>query len=272
LPSNAFQDDFWPVGPFRYQRHQPENTLLYQLVKEHWPQFQNMLSGQGRYLPDNVAREFKDYLKCGRLEHGFLRVRCESCHHEKLVAFSCKRRGFCPSCGARHMADSAAHLVDEVLPTRQWVLSVPYLLRYLFATNPQVMSQVLTIVHRVIGTFLIKRARMTVRSGAQSGAVTLIQRFGSALNLNPHFHMLYLNGVYDANGYFWPAKTPTCEDLDVIAHTIAKRLSEMIVTMRQLVLALGTDPFIPNPYSLPTYTKTGLILLILAGGDHDADI
>ncbi len=101
------------------------------------------------------------------------------------------------------MADSAAHLVDEVLPKRpirQWVLSVPFPLRYLFATNPQVMSHVLTIVHRVIGTFLIKRARMTVRSGAQSGAVTLIQRFGSALNLNPHFHMLYLNGVYDAMG------------------------------------------------------------------------
>lgn len=107
------------------------------------------------------------------------------------------------------MVDSAAHLVDEVLPKRpirQWVLSVPYPLRYLFATNPKVMSQVLTIVHRVISTFLIKRARMTVKSGAQSGAVTLIQRFGSALNLNPHFHMLYLNGVYDAKGYFWPVK------------------------------------------------------------------
>ena len=65
------------------------------------------------------------------------------------------------------------------------------------------MSQVLTIVHRVISTFLIKRARMTVKSGAQSGAVTLIQRFGSALNLNPHFHLLYFNGVYDAKGYFW---------------------------------------------------------------------
>ena len=66
------------------------------------------------------------------------------------------------------------------------------------------MSRVLAIVHRVISTFLIKRAGMTVKSGAQSGAVTLIQRFGSALNLNRdaaplHFHMLYLNGVYDRN-------------------------------------------------------------------------
>ena len=98
------------------------------------------------------------------------------------------------------MADSAAHLVDEVLPKkpiRQRVLSVPFPLRYLFATNPQVMSRVLTIVQRVISTFLIKQSGRAVKSGAQSGAVTLIQRFGSALNLNLHFHMLYLNGVYD---------------------------------------------------------------------------
>ena len=61
-----------------------------------------------------VTKEFDEYLKCGRLEHGFLRVRCESCHDEKLVAFSCKRRGFCPSCGARRMADSAALLVDDI--------------------------------------------------------------------------------------------------------------------------------------------------------------
>jgi len=74
------------------------------------------LSREGRVLPDYVQREFEDYLKCGRLEHGFLRVRCETCHEERLVAFSCKRRGFCPSCGARRMAESSALLVDEVLP------------------------------------------------------------------------------------------------------------------------------------------------------------
>ena len=35
-----------------------------------------------------VRSEFEAYLKCGRLEYGFLRVRCEDCHHEHLVAFS----------------------------------------------------------------------------------------------------------------------------------------------------------------------------------------
>src|SRR5690606_23435493 len=48
--------------------------------------------------------------------HGFLRVKCDSCQAEKLVAYSCKRRGFCPSCGARRMVETAALLIDEVLP------------------------------------------------------------------------------------------------------------------------------------------------------------
>ena len=107
---------FWPTGQFRYERYCPKTTLLYQLVECHWPEFKAMLSVQGKQLPGYVVHEFDGYLTCGRLEHGFLRVRCDTCHHEKLVAFSCKRRGFCPSCGARRMVDSAAHLVDEVLP------------------------------------------------------------------------------------------------------------------------------------------------------------
>ena len=51
-------------------------------------------------MPGYVQREFEDYLKCGRLKHGFLRVLCEPCHAEHLVAFSCKSRGSYPSCGA----------------------------------------------------------------------------------------------------------------------------------------------------------------------------
>ena len=80
-------------GAFHYQRHRPEKTLLYQLVSRHYPVFNQQLAVKGRILPGYVQREFEDYLKCGRLEHGFLRVQCENCHEERLVAFSCKRRG-----------------------------------------------------------------------------------------------------------------------------------------------------------------------------------
>jgi hypothetical protein len=125
----------------------------------------------GRAPPDYVEEEFDAYLKCGRLEEGFLRLRCEQCHVEKLVAFSCKKRGFCPSCGARRMVETAVLLVDEVLPARplrQWVQSLPHALRLLLARDPE--------------------------------ALTLVQRFGSAMNLNVHFHMIVPDGVYLADG------------------------------------------------------------------------
>jgi ribosomal protein S27E len=141
------------IDPPRYARHRLETTLLYQLVERH-----------------------------GRLEHGFLRVRCEECHAEKLVAFSCKRRGFCPSCSARRMTDSAALLADEVLPAkpiRQWVLSLPFALRFLLATDPDALTRVLGIFYRTISAYILRKARLTRASGA-TGSVTLIQRFRSA--------------------------------------------------------------------------------------------
>ena len=75
------------------------------------------------------------------------------------------------------------------------MLSVPYPLRFLFASHPEVMGRVLGIVYRCISAHLLKKAGSS-RKRAQSGAVTLIQRFGSALNLNIHFHMLFLDGAY----------------------------------------------------------------------------
>ena len=126
-----------------YCRHRPEQTGLYALVAKHFPRFVEEIERSGGHLPKFVRREFEDYLKCGLLEHGFLRVRCDGCRNEHLVAFSCKRRGFCPSCGARRMVESAAHLVDHVFPEaplRQWVLTFPYPLRFLFANDPQALT------------------------------------------------------------------------------------------------------------------------------------
>lgn len=180
-----------------YKRHRPEQTLLYQLVERYYPKFKAQLSQQGKSLPYHVEKEFDEFLKCGRLEHGFLRVVCDDCKHEKLVAFSCKKRGFCPSCGARRMAESAALLVDDVLhgyPVRQWVLSLPIPLRLLLARYPKELSKALQIIHRAISTDIIHRSGY-LKKQAKTGAVTYIQRFGSALNLNIHFHMLFLEGV-----------------------------------------------------------------------------
>ncbi len=88
-----------------YARHRPEDTVLYQVVERHAGSFFDSLSEQGASLPGFVREEFDAYLRCGRLEHGFVRAKCEGCRHEYLIPFSCRKRGFCPSCGARRMVD-----------------------------------------------------------------------------------------------------------------------------------------------------------------------
>src|SRR3954453_8342469 len=105
-----------PAGnQVQYERRRPEETTLYQVVQEHRETFLAQVQAEtGARLPEFIKDEFDAFLECGILAHGFLRLRCGECGHDKLVAFSCKRRGFCPSCGARRMAGTAAHLVDCV--------------------------------------------------------------------------------------------------------------------------------------------------------------
>ena len=201
---------------------------------QHQAQLRALRCESGRPLPEYVEQEFEAYLKCGRLEHGFLRVRCGECHAEKLVAFSCKRRGFCPSCGARRMAETAALLVEEVLPVRtlrHWVLSLPHALRFQLATNPAALTPVLGEVWRTISGFLLQRVGLTRATGA-TGVVTLVQRVGSALNLNIHFHMLFVDGVYlpAAAGppVFRHLPAPTGAQLQVVVQQIAERVGHVL--------------------------------------------
>ena len=96
------------------------------------------------------------------------------------------------------MAQSAAHLVEHVIPrvpVRQWVLSLPIPLRLQLAAQPLPVTLVLQVVHRVISSHLPEQTGPKARQ-ADSGAVTLIERFGSAANRNIHLHCLVLEGLY----------------------------------------------------------------------------
>ena len=85
------------------------------------------------------------------------------------------------------MADTAAHLVDRVfphVPVRQWVLSLPFALRYRLAYDPELVTAVLQIfAHTVLGSLIRRAGDFGAVLRAQSGAVTFIQRAGGSLNL-----------------------------------------------------------------------------------------
>jgi len=124
-----------------YEGRRPDETTLYRVVQKLVETFFAQVELEtGAGLPQFVKDEFEAFLECGILAHEFLRLRWGGCAQDTLVAFSCKRRGFCPACGARRMAETAAHLVDHVIPhvpVRQWVVSFPIPLRHLFAAHLQ---------------------------------------------------------------------------------------------------------------------------------------
>jgi hypothetical protein len=240
-------------APVRYERHRPEQTTLYRLVQQHAATFfAQAEDAAGADLPQFVKDEFDAFLECGILAHGFLRLHCGDCGHDKLLAFSCKRRGFCPSCGARRMAQTAAHLVDHVIPhvpVRQWVLSLPIPLRLLLAAQPKLVTVVLQVVHRVITRHLLGQAGLKPDE-ADSGAVTLIQRFGSAANLNIHLHCLVLDGVYrrgsDGAPEFVEVPEPTDEALQSVLHKIITRTMKLLTRRGVLVEEEGSTYMADN--------------------------
>ena len=153
----------------------------------------------GAPLPPFVRQEFEGYLECGLLCRGFAHLKCEGCSEHRLVAFRCKGRGFCPSCMGRRMCQTAANLIDHVLPVaplRQWVLTVPYELRLRLAYDGTLLGGVSRIfVSSVLGWYR-RRMREEGAQKGRSGAVTVVQRTSSDLKLNPHLHCVFLDGVY----------------------------------------------------------------------------
>ena len=233
-----------------YRRRAPERTLLHEVVRGHLATFlaeARARSAHGFGVPWFVEQELTRYVDCGVLAHGFARVRCARCADEVLVAFSCKGRGVCPACGARRMHETAAHLVARVLPrvpVRQWVLAFPAALRVHLAYDARLLGKALTIFVRAIATFWRARARalgLPVSRAGSSGAVTFVQRFGTALQLTPHFHTLVPDGVFvrdtrapDACPRFVRLPAPTDADVTSVLTLVRRRILALLVRAGRL--------------------------------------
>jgi hypothetical protein len=190
----------------------------------------------GDAVPAYVEREFRRFLECGILACGFARAYCDACGHDFLVAFSCKGRGVCPSCMARRMAETAAHLVDHVfpsLPVRQWVISFPKRLRYFLHRDAALRSAALRIVLRVIEQALREQSHGAGPT-AQIGAVAFIHHFGASLNEHTHFHICVIDGVFggaqdDSPLAFFEATAMDAPTVAAVQGTIRRRILRLFV-------------------------------------------
>jgi len=220
------------TGPNAYRPRRPAATLLHQTVREHLETY--LAAGRQDTditagVPFYVQAAFREYLKCGILAHGFARAYCAGCGHDFLVAFSCKGRDICPSCATRRMVETAAHMIDHVLPRvpfRQWVLSVPKRVRWHLREKPEVTSGLLKVFLRAVET-TVRQCSPDAPARARFGAVAFVHRFGSYLNSHVHFHVLISDGVFsageDGRAIFHPALDLDTADFLAVQTKIRRR-------------------------------------------------
>ena len=147
-----------------------------------FPKFQH----QYGCLRDEVTKTLKEYLNCGILAHGATRVYCDGCKHSLLIAFSCKRRGVCPSCGAKRAVKFAEHIHSEVIenvPHRHTVFTIPERLRVFFKYDRTLNSILFRAAWGAISEVLGLDER-------ELAAIFTVQTAGEALSYHPHLHGL----------------------------------------------------------------------------------
>lgn len=179
-----------------YRPRNPRASPLYQCADRHLAE----LRSEGRLRRLLEERVIERFLKCGDPHHGFARVYCPRCRCDYLLAFSCKARYFCPSCHQKRVLAYGDWVEQNVLarvPHRQYVFTVPRILRPFFARRRRLLGKLCQIVER-----LLAQAYAGAGAGSRPGLILFVQTFGDLLTFNPHIHVLAADGVFRADGAF----------------------------------------------------------------------
>lgn len=191
-----------------YHPRRPEESLLWKLFHNHFESFEKCYEekfekkyGFFRPVIGDVVRE---YLKCGDLTEGFARVRCSDCGNEYLLAFSCKGRWFCPCCHAKKVVQFGESLQENILypvPHRQYVFSIPIILRVYFKYDRNLLSKLCHCAYESLKYFLQEK---TGCPDGIPGVVMTIQTFGDYPDrFHPHLHCLVSDGLFRKTGTFY---------------------------------------------------------------------
>jgi hypothetical protein len=248
-----------PAASRRYERRRPEKTPLHKIVSENLESWLAWREAAERPVPGYVEDELRGYLACGLLCFGFARAVCMTCRTGFVVAFSCKGRGVCPSCNGRHMAQTAAHLADHVIPpvpVRQWVISVPKRLRGMLADRPRAVAALTKIFLAEIERLLLAASGFNPAANTHAsarprlGGISFLHRFGSALNHHVHLHVCATDGVFapaatvagcDAPPAFLPARPITPANLAALTERVRRRVIRWFRRSRFLDAAAAAD-------------------------------
>jgi hypothetical protein len=192
-----------------YRCRKPQYSPYYRCIEDNFETFERIYDTKYQekygYFRSIVSKVIFQYLDCGILANGFARVRCPNCKHEYLLAFSCKRRHFCPSCHAKRVAAFGEFACSNVLknvPHRHFVFSIPKIIRIYFLFDRALLKELARIAWEVLSCYYKNAVN---KNSAVPAAICSIQTFGDMLGFNPHLHILCADGCFGNNGIFYAA-------------------------------------------------------------------
>jgi hypothetical protein len=153
------------------------------------------------YFRPVIQEVVEKYLDCGNPMCGFARIRCPDSGEERLLMFSCKTRGFCPSCHAKRREEWGEWMREELLldvSHRQVVFTVPKMLRLFFRFKRKLLNSLCLSAVRT----LVKYLHTATGLELMPGVVAVIQAFGDRINFHPHIHVLMTEGGTAPDGAF----------------------------------------------------------------------
>ena len=221
----------WSGKP-RYRARDKTKGPLQRLVLDHLEEFAVLLrrpEDRRPRPPLSALQHLQRYIECGIVRFGVMRFRCPKCGESLFVAFSCKKRGFCPHCDAKRAAIIMADASDRLLPQvgyRQYVLTIPKRLRWFVNQDARLPGEISRILAREIELFLRRRA-----AGAAAAQLHFIQRAGRSLNLHPHVHAVVSEGRFSSEPgllgpklKFHPAAPPSERDIELMAESLRRKI------------------------------------------------
>jgi hypothetical protein len=165
-----------PAAAAARYRPRPASNQLKEIVEDSLEELFRVWDDRFREsygpLPARVRKLLERFLECGDPHFGFVRLRCMNlkCHKkdERIVPYSCRARGLCPSCGQRRAIEWAGRMVEEVLPLvpyRQLVFTIPVALRKSFLFDRSLFGDLCRVAYACTGDFMRSRSPLLARQG-----------------------------------------------------------------------------------------------------------
>ncbi|MBM4272030.1 MAG: transposase [Deltaproteobacteria bacterium] len=228
-----------------YRPRNPQSSDYYRCVQDHFEVFlqvyEERFERQYGFFRSYIQKVIYRYLDCGDLHNGFARVKCKDCGHEYLLAFSCKRRHFCPSCHQKRVVEFGEWLCSEVLkkvPHRHFIFSIPKILRRYFMYDRGLLSELSRCAWESLKVFL---QEAVPERRPVPGSIIAIQTFGDFLGFSPHCHILVTDGCFYGNkGMFRIAPPLELKKLETIfQHKVFRMLLAKGKVNREMIAMLS---------------------------------